>query len=1255
MKHESLVNATDLDLWAERNESKALLAKLIRWLLQASGVKFKMIDFQSEEGIFSGGWDGFLDSPEGGTYFLRGLSGWEVSAQDGVTAKANKAYTTRTKNTKATDRRKTAFIFVTLRRWPGKSKWVTARNAERSWRKVVALDATDLEAWLETEPSVHQLLSERLGKWPEDVSSLDQTWRAWADVTKPVLSARLIQAGRKPQVESVAKRLDGSPHAISIKADTRDEAVAFFISVVNTLPDGGGERIASRALVVRSREAWEKLERSTTPLVLVALFNDRGGVGLATSKGHTVVVPMDRTDGPDQGSIVLASLDRGEAQQALLEMGCKAVHVRELARTARRSMMSLRRRLATDQALQNPEWSKSGSAPDLIPALLLGTWQDSSEGDQRAYARLAGVDYAEAQHRLMQWAQKPDPPIKLVGGIWFVVSPDDLWTLLSRHLTSAVIGNFENVAKDILCEAHPMYDLPAGERWFPHMRGKAPSYSNTLRHGVAENLAFMGAHGSSLPVVGGRTLSNLVEGIVWRVLEGASADWRIWATLGQSLCALAEAAPEQFLKGVGACLKKTPSVFAALFQSDEDPMFSVPKHTGLISALETLAWHPDHLAQVASTMADMVELDPITKQTPRPLASLCAILHPVLKNTEASADDRTTVLGALRSRKHRQAYPLLMAILPNDDFQHFNFTHEPRWRDWPHDRPDRFNNADGRESFKKIWDWILADTASEPDRCVLLAKSLRNVGRDQFFAGLEVLRLADRSQWSDDQKRLLWDELRDLHIQHENHREQVWAMPADMLNALAELVKQVEPSETLSKVRWVFDGAHQFPGESVEEYERVHAEVTSSAAQHILARTGVEGVKLLAQQVDDPWQLGNSVGTVIDDGTSETELLVWAAPASDEKTKRFGMSLISALFVRKGWDWAEMIFTTDFWGRWNSSERAVFLSSLSFTKRTWESAERSGRDVEAAYWKAVHPWGKPDEESMLYAAAKFMEHGKPLRALDNIFRHGKGENCTASSAVIADVLAACVKTYSEERRGGHSDYLITQAHKVLTQRMDVDPQRIALIEWTFFSLLERQKLVLYEEMAKDPAPFAEILVFMFKPVSEPDRRPTEQEAGLARRAYEVLKGWKGMPAMRPDGTIDGEELKKWYRDAKVAVEAKDRLWSDYLFGEKLRYAPKEADGTWPCLAVRELIEDLKSDALEQGVGIEVMNSRGVRAVDMGEGDRASSAYYARLAEEAALTYPRTAAMLRSIARSLEHDAQWEVERHETAQDLDFHV
>ena len=111
MKHEALVNATDLDQWAQKNESKALLAKLIRRLLQASAVKFKRIDFQSEEGIYTGGWDGFLDSPQASTYFMRGLSGWEVSAQEGVTAKANKVYLARTKNSKSADRRKTAFVF----------------------------------------------------------------------------------------------------------------------------------------------------------------------------------------------------------------------------------------------------------------------------------------------------------------------------------------------------------------------------------------------------------------------------------------------------------------------------------------------------------------------------------------------------------------------------------------------------------------------------------------------------------------------------------------------------------------------------------------------------------------------------------------------------------------------------------------------------------------------------------------------------------------------------------------------------------------------------------------------------------------------------------------------------------------------------------------------------------------------------------------------------------------------------------------
>lgn len=1257
MKHEALVNATDLDLWAQKNESKALLAKLIRRLLQASGVKFKKIEFQSEEGIFTGGWDGFLDSPEAHTYFLRGLSGWEVSAQDGVTVKANKVYGTRTKNTKSADRRKTAFVFVTLRRWSGKSKWVEKRNEERSWRKVVALDATDLEAWLETEPSVHQWVSEHLGKWPEDVSSLDQAWRAWAYVTKPILTPQLILAGRGQQVDAVLSRLAVTASIIPIKADTRDEAVAFFSASLSTLPDAAREALIGRTLVVRTRAAWEKLEHKKTPLLLIALFSDRNGVNLATANGHTVIIPMDRTDASDDGAVKLAPLQRADAQRALLDMGCKKARVQDYARTARRSMMSLRRKLAVEASVQSPEWSKDESASDLIPALLLGAWQDDSEGDRNVYATIAGLDYDEAQRRLTHWAQRPDSPVKQIGSTWCIVSPDDLWTMLLRHITSAHIQRFEEVAKKVFGEAHPMFELPAGDRWAHQMHGKIPVYSNTLRQGIAENLAFIGAHGSSRSFGWGRKLESLAEVMVREALDQADIDWRVWATLGRYLPALAEAAPTRFIQCVEACLKKDPSVLGALFRDDgEDFLFSVPKHTGLVRALETLAWHSDYVAGAVDLLADLMDLDPITSQAKRPLASLCSILHPVVKNTNASVDDRLKLLGAMRKRKHKHAFLLFTRLMPSNEFLTVGFTHEPRWRDWPHDRPDRYDGIDGRESFATLWGWILEDAPNDPARCLLLAKGIDHVGRDHFLKALSVLGEVDRSEWTEDQKRLLWDELRDLHTQHANHRQQSWAMPVDMLDSLAAVVGLVEPSDPVAKFRWVFDGAHQFPRENAENYERVRAEVTRWAAKAILDGAGLNGVRELAMQVDNSWHLGDAVGAVIEDHKAEMELLNWAIASTDDKAKHFGRSLTSSLFQNRGWEWVVAMFNEELWTMWGPRERALFFASLSFTKVTWQNVQGFGLDVEVAYWREVQPWGKLDHDDMLFAASKFMEHGKPLRAITTMFWNGRGETCRAPSDMIANALLASVQTDPEERRALHSaDYMIRQAHELLLLRRDIDLQRIAQIEWILFGLLDKKELVLYDEMAKDPAPFADIIAFMFKPLKELDRTPTEQEVRMGGRAYEVLKGWKGMPATKPDGTIDGEALKKWYRDARAAVEGKGRGWSDYHIGEKLRYAPKEADGTWPCLAVRDLIEELKSDALERGIGIEVRNSRGTRSVDLGVGDRASAAHYTKLADDAAFTYPRTAAMLRSIARSLEHDAEWEVERHEAAQDLDFHA
>lgn len=143
--------------------------------------------------------------------------------------------------------------------------------------------------------------------------------------------------------------------------------------------------------------------------------------------------------------------------------------------------------------------------------------------------------------------------------------------------------------------------------------------------------------------------------------------------------------------------------------------------------------------------------------------------------------------------------------------------------------------------------------------------------------------------------------------------------------------------------------------------------------------------------------------------------------------------------------------------------------------------------------------------------------------------------------------------------------------------------------------------------------------------------------------------------MAQDGTLSFEALDEWYTKAVATVQAKGRMWSDYIFGEKLRYAPADPDGTWPCVAVRRFLEKYQSDTLERAIATEVYNSRGVHTPDAGASERALSEHYDQLASSMEIEYPSTARMLRNIAQDYRRDADSEGKRHEIEQDTEYHM
>jgi hypothetical protein len=166
---------------------------------------------------------------------------------------------------------------------------------------------------------------------------------------------------------------------------------------------------------------------------------------------------------------------------------------------------------------------------------------------------------------------------------------------------------------------------------------------------------------------------------------------------------------------------------------------------------------------------------------------------------------------------------------------------------------------------------------------------------------------------------------------------------------------------------------------------------------------------------------------------------------------------------------------------------------------------------------------------------------------------------------------------------------------------------------------------------------------------------TEEGAARARRGYELLYSWRGYPGFQEDGSVDSKELRDWINRARQLLKERGReIIGDQTIGGALIYTPPDPDGAWPHVAVRNIIEELGSEQLERGIEIGVYNSRGVfmkSPTAGGEQERQIAEKYQGYANQVADRWPRTAAMLRRIARSYISDARREDIDAELTEDL----
>ena len=1176
--------------------------------------------------------------------------------------KADRNWKERTRGPAPLTPQDSTFVFVTPRRWRDKEKWAHEKTRQGPWRDVRVYDGDDLAAWLEDAPAVHTWLSIEVGKIPSGTNDLESFWNEWSGASRPALTPAIVLSGRGEAVAEMHRYLwDVSGQVIAVQAESRDEAIAWMYCVIRSLPSETADSVLARCLVVESPEAFRQLTGARAPLVLVPRFDPEELASAAARAGHAVILPMDEAVPVQEQSVIrVPPVSRRPISDALKECGFGDDRASKMAGLATRSLTAFRRSLALSPALRQPGWSKPGVARGSIPAVLAGSWNDANPQDREVLSHLGLGRYEEVAGALLKWSAGGDPLVRRKRHVWYLVSPEHAWRLLGRYLLPPDLERFSATVLEVLGGVDPAFDLPPDQRWMAAALDRVPEHSGLLRNGLVTTLVAMAVHGAEAqsPAFSARETS---EQIIRRLLKAANADWRLWGSLSGHLSAFAEAAPDQFLDAVEDGLREPEPALRKLFDPDGDQSMGPHLHTGLVRALEVLAWSPDHLGRVVSVLARLDLLDPeselhgregeSTRVFPRPLGTLKAIFRSWLPETSVTLDERLDVLDGLRKSHGSAAWHVMISMLPEIDAVGYPNS-RPSVRDWALDARKGIGRRERARTVAETVVRLLEDSGLNGGRWVEVLEHvdmLPPAEHDLVVGGLKSL---EPGALDEDDRNAIWTGLRSIVAHHRAYMRAKWAMPEEYLTRMDRMLDRFAPSDPVERYRGRF-GQNWEPvdGGDVEdmpweEEEARWKDARVEAVKAVMWDSGLDGLRALARAAEDPYLVGRSAAHAALSPSDADELLSRNLCDSDQALGSLAFGYAVGRVRERGAEWAAQQLRRDEFGL-TVDQRVEILLALPAGPDAWQATDQCGGIVALAYWRKI-PIRYFPSEHLYEAVTGLLEAGRPYAAADLAAFKGQVDRETVTGALAAEVLEQVVATSTEHDSpssgfGRSAEFLLD-----VIASAGRNDGRLARLEWALMHALRwhrRSPAALHQLLAEDPGVFVEMLSLAYRAESTEPGEVDEEALHRASAAHSVLSSWRTVPGRDGDGGITGTLLQGWLDDAELQLRRAERVAIGHeKIGQMLSGSPHDPDGTWPCRPVRDAIEKVASKDLEVGLGTGVMNSRGVVSKNPSEGgtsERALAERYEGYAAAVRALHPRTAAALRRIGKWYRRDGSRE--------------
>lgn len=892
-------------------------------------------------------------------------------------------------------------------------------------------------------------------------------------------------------------------------------------------------------------------------------------------------------------------------------------------------------------------WTDPKFAFALMILSLVGCWNEKSEGDREVMEYLTGGHHDEVLNLLREVVQFSDNPVTYRNGLWSIKDKWKLWHHVGSRIFDEHLERFRHAARIALSESDPKFDIDKDQRFAAAMYGKTLKHSECLRKGIAETLALMGSRPEPLTncSIDAPTTTALlvVRGLL------ADVDWVRWASLNSVLPLLAEASPTEFLRAVEDALIAAPCPFDELFAQEGGPLGGSNYITGLLWALEGLAWDNEQLIPVTVALGRLAERDPGGQWSNRPKNSLTTIFLPWLPQTTASIEKRTIAVRTLLREAPAAGWELLLSLLPSSHGMS-SHTHRPQWRrSIPENWPERPTRKEYVEQVLSYSDLAVDIAIAELPKLLKLTRRLDQLPKQSFERVLEHISSEQIKELPEEERYPLWEALAGVARKHRRYADAEWAMPDEVVTVIEAAASGIAPADPKYRHRYLFSerdlDLFEEKGNWQEQQQALEARRVE-AAREILDVHGIDGVIEFARLVESSWNVGYSSGS-IDNAGLDARVFPSLLASEEANLQQFAGGYVLGRLRQHDWNWFDGLISDS----WSKADMARLLVALPFSSETWERAGRWLRDDMGLYWTQAKVNPYQAEGDIHIAIDNLLKHGRPHAAIDCLAKRAYDDVSVDSTRAVRALLAALE---SSEPTFSMDQYHIIKLIQALQKDESVDRSEIMKVEWAYLPLLDEYHdatpKTLEYCLATDPAVFCEVIRFLYRSSNEgePAREPTEANKARAHGAFQLLHVWKTPPGTTVEGGYSSTVLHQWLEAVtRSATESGHLDLALQHAGGVLIHAPADPDGLWMHRAVAEALNREDMEQLRRGYELAVYNSRGVHFVDpSGEPERELARLHKRHADEVENQgYHRVAMMLRRVADDYDQEAERVVAEH----------